>query len=312
MSDRSKILITGGTGFFGRVLVRNLVTAGQCVRVISRSGTLAEHEGISMYRGDIRRLEDLRAAIQGCTAVFHCAAEKSDSGKMTETNVFGTRLLFDVAIDAHVKFFCHVSSAGVVGKVRQRIVDESAPCYPMNLYEETKLAAERIVNAGLGGGNVVILRPTNIFGAQTLLPWLESSLYSKARLLLRGKENAHLVYIEDVAAAAIFLWQAASDKRVETFNVSCDEEGGGTHREVQALFASIVDMAPHPFVLSAPLFIPYWLRLMGHGITNYGDVIYSSRKLRAAGFHFPFGLRAGLIHVAGVLRDRIPHLSARG
>ena len=280
------------------------------MRVISRSGTLAEDERISIYRGDIRRLDDLRAAIQGCTAVFHCAAEKSDSGKMTETNVFGTRLLFDVASDAQVKFFCHLSSAVVVGKVRQRIVDESAPCSPMNLYEETKLAAEGIVSAGLDGGNVVILRPTQIFGAQTLLPWLESSLYSKARLLLRGKENAHLVYIEDVAAAAVFLWQAVSDKRVETFNVSCDEETGGTHREVHALFASIVDMAPHPFLFSARLFIAYWLRLMRHGIANYGDVIYSSRKLRAVEFRSPFGLRAGLIHVAGVLRDRVPRLSA--
>src|ERR1039457_3929770 len=219
MPDRSRILITGGTGFLGRILVRRLVTSGHSVRVISRRGALSEHEGISIYRGDIGRLEDLRTAIQGCTSVFHCAAETSDSGKMTETNIFGTRLLFDVAIDANVKFFCHLSSAGVVGKVRQRIVDESAPCSPMNLYEETKLAAERIVSAGLDGGNVVILRPTNIFGAQTLLPWLESSLYSKARLLLRGKENAHLVYIEDVAAAAIFLWQAASDKRLETFKV---------------------------------------------------------------------------------------------
>jgi nucleoside-diphosphate-sugar epimerase len=195
MSDRSRILITAGTGFFGRVLVRKLVTAGQSVRVISRSGTLAEDERISIYRGDIRRLDDLRAAIQGCTAVFHCAAEKSDSGKMTEINVFGTRLLFDVASDAQVKFFCHFSSAVVVGKVRQRIVDESVPCSPMNQYEETKLAAQGIVSAGLDGGNMVILRPTQIFGAQTLLPWLESSLYSKARLLLRGKENAHLVYM---------------------------------------------------------------------------------------------------------------------
>jgi nucleoside-diphosphate-sugar epimerase len=242
--------------------------------------------------------------------VFHCAAETSDAAQMTQTNVFGTRLLFDVAIDARVKFFCHLSSVGVVGRVRRKIVDESSPCNPMNLYEETKLAAEGIVSAGLDGGNVVILRPTNIFGVRTLLPWLDGSLYSKVRLLLRGNENAHLVYIEDVAAAAIFLWQAAAGKRVETFNVSSDEEAGGTHREAQALFASMIEMAPRPSLVAAPLFIPYLLRLMRFGSTNYGDVVYSARKLRDAGFHFPFGLRAGLIHVAGILRDRTPHLSA--
>jgi nucleoside-diphosphate-sugar epimerase len=304
MSDKPSILITGGTGFFGQSLVRNLITTGQSVRIISRNDVRGKHEKISMYRGDITRMADLKAAIQGCTAVFHCAAEKSDPEKMEETNVFATQLLFDVATDAQVKVFCHLSSAGVVGKTRQRIVDEAAHCNPMNLYEETKLAAEQIVNRGLDGGKVVILRPTNIFGAWTLQPWLENSVYSKARLLLKGKESAHLVYIEDVVAAATFLWQAASDKRVDTFNVSCDEEAGNTHRDVQAIFASTVATAPRPFAFSAPLFMPYWLRLMRNGIANSGDVIYSSCKLRAAGFNFPFGLRAGLVHAARELCDR--------
>jgi nucleoside-diphosphate-sugar epimerase len=309
MSDRSQILITGGTGFFGRVLVRELLTAGQSLRIISRSGALAEHERVSMCRGDIGRLQDLRAAIHGCTAVFHCAAEKTDSGKMTDTNVLGTQLLFDVATEAGVKFFCHVSSAVVVGRVRQRILDESTPCSPTNLYEETKLAAEQIVSTGLDGGKVAILRPTHIFGAQTLLPWLRTSLSSKVGLFLRGNENSHLVYVQDVAAAAIFLWRSGSGNRVETFNVSSDDESGGTHREAHAVFTSVVAGAPRSSVVAAPLFVPYWLRLMRRGNSNHGDVIYSSRKLRAAGFEFPFGLRAGLVQVAGSLRDRDPHLA---
>jgi hypothetical protein len=97
---------------------------------------------------------------------------------------------------------------------------------------------------------------------------------------------------------------------VETYNVSSDEEFGGTYRQAQAFLASIVDGAPRPLAVAAPLFIPYCLRRIRHGITNYGDVIYSSRKLREAGFHFPFGLRAGLTQVAGALRDRVPHLDA--
>jgi nucleoside-diphosphate-sugar epimerase len=312
MSDLSNILVTGGTGLVGRALVRKLVAAGQSVRVLSRNANLAEHDGVSTCRGDITDLQDLRVAIQGCSAVFHCAGETIDAGKMTESNVFATRLLFNVAIDAQVKFFCHLSSVGVVGKTRQAIVDEFAPCNPMNLYEETKLAAEGIVSEGLGGGNVVILRPTNIFGVQTLRPWLEKSLSSRARLLVNGKEHAHLVYVEDVAAAAAFLWQAASVNAVDTFNVACDEDTGGTRREVQALLASTVGATASPLALSAPLFFPYWLRKLRNGNSNYGNVIYSSRKLQRAGFQFPFGLRAGLIHAAGALTIRIPRLGARG
>ncbi len=310
MSGPSQILVTGGTGSFGQLLVRELLAAGHSVRVVSRNGVLVQHERLLMYRGDIGRAKDLREAIRGCTAVFHCAAEKTDTRKMMDTNVTGTRLLFDVATEAKVKFFCHMSSAIVVGKVRQRIVDESAPCTPMNLYEETKLAAEQIVSVGLSEGKVVILRPTHIFGAQTLLPWLRSSLYAKARLFLRGNENSYLVYVEDVAAAAVFLWQSASSNRVETFNVSSDDEPGRTHRDVHALFASVVAQAPRSPIVSAPLFIPYCMRLVRRGRANYGDVIYSSRKLLSLGFRFPFGLRPALIHVAGSLRDR--HLDLSG
>jgi nucleoside-diphosphate-sugar epimerase len=260
-----------------------------------------------MIRGDITRLEDLRAAIQDCTAVFHCAAEKADRRKMMATNVSATRLLLDLALDSRVDFFCHMSSVGVVGKTSERIVGESAPCNPMNLYEETKLEAEQAVGRGLAGARVVILRPTNIFGTHTLLPWLKSSLSSKARLWLQGRENAHLVYVQDVAAAAAFLWQAGIKKPAETFIVSSDEESGGTHREARTLFASTIGITMHPFAFAAPLFVPYCLRLMRNGVANYGDVIYSSGKLRAKGFHFPFGMRAGLIHAAGMLRNASSH-----
>jgi nucleoside-diphosphate-sugar epimerase len=304
MSKQSTILITGGSGFFGKALVRRLIAEGQFVRVIARRDIFVKHEGISMYRGDITRLEDLRAALQGCTTVFHCAAEKSDPTRMMETNVSATQLLYGLACDAQVKYFCHLSSVGVVGKTRKRIVDETTDCNPMNLYEESKFAAEQIVSGGIDGGNVVILRPTNIFGPDTLRPWLGGSVYSMARLILKGKEHAHLVYVEDVAAAATFLWQSPSDKRVDTFNVSCDEESGGTHGEVQALFAATDPTVPHPFSFSAPLFAPYLLRLVRHGTANRGDVIYTSRKLRASGFRFPFGLREGLIHAAKEMRDR--------
>jgi nucleoside-diphosphate-sugar epimerase len=310
MFDPPRILVTGGTGIIGQALVRKLVREGKSVRIISRNAKLAQHEKISIFRGDLTRLGDVRAAIQGCTAVFHCAAEKSDLRKMKDTNVTATRLLFDAAIDSGVKSFCHFSSAGIIGKTQQRVVDESSLCSPMNFYEETKLAAEQIVKRGLNGGNVVILRPTNIFGVQTLLPWLENSIYSKMRLSLIGNERAHLVYVEDVVAAAIFLWLAESGEGVETFNVSSDEEPGGTHRDVQTLFASTVKIASRQFAFSAPLFIPYCLRLMRNGVANHGNVIYSSRKLRAAGFRLPFGLQAGLIHAAGILRERTEDWSA--
>ena len=213
---------------------------------------------------------------------------------MTAVNVTATRNLLELSRDMRIRYFCHLSSVGVIGRTRLKLVDESAACNPMNEYEATKLAAEEIVRGGLGDGRVVILRPTNIFGPATLRPMLQQSLRAQVRAFLKANECAHLVYIGDVVAAAMYWMQAAPAKSTETFIVSSDEESGNAHRDIQTFLASRVQTAPRPVKLSAPLFAPYCARLLRHGKTNYGDVLYSSSKIKQAGFNFPFGLKAGL------------------
>jgi nucleoside-diphosphate-sugar epimerase len=187
-----------------------------------------------------------------------------------------------------------MSSVGVVGKTDHRVVDESTPCNPTNQYEASKYAAEKIVSQGFDGCSVVILRPTNIFGVDSVRRLSSNSLRSKMGVLLKGNENAHLVYVKDVAAAALYFFQASSANPVEKYIVSSDEEIGNTHREVQAFLSSRIQTAPQPFAVSAPLLIPYYLRRMKHGKTNRGDLVYSSRKISAAGFRFQYGLQRGL------------------
>jgi nucleoside-diphosphate-sugar epimerase len=292
--DSAGILVTGGTGFFGRSLVRKLLDMGHSVRVMSRSAGSATHPFESIYRGDLRSDRNLQAALIGCNAVFHCAGEKHDAGRMLSVNVDATRRLFELSRDTGIKFFCHLSSVGVIGKTHLTVVDEDTSCNPMNRYEETKLMAETIVGRGLDEGRVVILRPTNIFGAETLAALLKNSLRSKVRLLLTGDEGSHSVYVKDVGAAAIRWLQIPPERPVETFIVSSDEEPGNTHRAVQGFIASRVPTAPRPPRFVAPLAVPYGLRLLRMRNSNRGDLIYSSRKLRASGFEFPYGLRKGL------------------
>jgi nucleoside-diphosphate-sugar epimerase len=308
--DPFTILVTGGTGFFGRSLVNRLVAEGFSVRILSRSGNNSGHPNISMCHGDMTSLKDLRTALQGCRVIFHCAAEKNNDEKMTAVNVTGTKLLFELARDGRIQYFCHLSSVGVIGRTSLSLVDESATCNPTNHYEATKLAAEKIVAEGLDEGRVVILRPTNIFDAETLRPMLQKSFRSLLRVFLQGNENAHFVYAEDVVASAIYWMQAPSAKPVDTFIVSSDEELGNTHREIQELVASRSQVAPRAFGISAPPFVAYCARLLRTGNANRGDVIYSSRKLHRAGFNYPFGLYAGLNNAMNALRDsRIAHLT---
>jgi nucleoside-diphosphate-sugar epimerase len=308
------ILVTGGTGFFGRSLVNKLVAEGLPVRILSRREQKSGHPQISMCRGDVTNLKDLRAAMEGCKVIFHCAAEKTDEETMMAVNVTATKLLFELARDMRIRYFCHLSSIGVVGRTRLTFVDESTACNPMNRYEATKLAAEAIVNEGLDGGRVVILRPTNIFGVETLQAMLQHSFRSRIVSFVKGNECAHFVYVYDVVAAAMYWLEALSERPVDTFIVSSDEDTGNVHRDIQALLASRISTAPRPCNVSSPLFVPYCVRLLRHGNANYGDVIYRSCKIIRAGFNFPFGLKAGvndalnaLLNSGTVPRDRLAH-----
>jgi nucleoside-diphosphate-sugar epimerase len=301
----ASILVTGGTGFFGRSLVSKLVAAGFSVRILSRRIENREHPKISICRGDLTNLRDLRAAVDDCDVIFHCAAEKIDEGSMMAVNVTATKTLFELAKDMRIRYFCHLSSVGVIGRTRLSIVDESAACNPMNQYETTKLAAEGIVGNGLDDGRVVILRPTNIFGMETMDTMLQKSLRLRIRNFAKGNECSHFVYVNDVVAAAMYWMEAPSESPVDTFIVSSDEETGNTNYDVQALLASRISTAPAASRVSAPLFVPYCARLLRHGRSNYGDVIYSSRKIHRAGFRFPFGLKAGLNDaIDGLLESR--------
>jgi nucleoside-diphosphate-sugar epimerase len=304
-ADSASVLATGGTGLVGRSIVRRLLAAGRSVRIISRGGDFPAHPGVSICRGDVTCDKDLAAALHGCDAVIHCAAEKRDAQTMESVNVTATRLLFDMARDSKVSFFCHLSSVGVIGRTRARIVDEATPCHPMNRYTETKLAAEDIVKRGLPGGSVVILRPTNVFGAETLAPWLQDCIRSRVRQFLTGREKSHLIYVEDVAATAVHWLQASGRQPVDTFIVSSDEESGNSWGEVQAALASMIETAPGPSTLSAPLWMPYLARRIRHGDSNPGELVYSSNRLRQAGFRIPYGLRSGLADAVSLWRRRL-------
>jgi nucleoside-diphosphate-sugar epimerase len=299
-AEISPVLVTGGGGLIGRAVVVALLASKTPVRILSRSAPRSGHPLVTIVTGDITSARAVRTAMAGCSAVFHCAGEKRESARMESTNIEGTRVVFKLAGESRVSYFCHISSVGVIGATRSGMVDESSSCNPGNFYEQTKFAAEQIVGTGFEGGRAVILRPTNVFGPTTLSGWIDRPFRARARSLLNGREHAHLVYVGDVAAAALHFANSHEPKPVDTFIVSSDEESGNTVLAVQSLLASEVAGAAKPLPWSAPALMPYWWRRLRQGRSNGPYVIYSSRRLRQTGFVFPYGLARGL-------RDAISH-----
>ncbi len=167
-----KVLVTGATGFLGRLVARRLQAEGDRVRVLVRR-ELHEVEGAEIFRGDLRRAQDIRAAVSGMDAVIHCGAKVDTSGPWSEfaaTNVDATALLIDAAARAQGCRVVHVSSLSVYGVPRDGfVVTEETPydeeVEERGFYARSKLEADRLaMEAARSGAPVTVIRPGLLYG----------------------------------------------------------------------------------------------------------------------------------------------------
>lgn len=150
---RGKVLVTGGTGFLGRTLVRELRTRGWPVRVAARSlpAAAARVPGVEYVQADVATaLPD--SVFAGITAIAHLAAETYGGKEAHERNTIGaTRLLLEAAARHGIKQFLHTSSIAVLKPSRRfsATLTEDSPVDAGNLgrgpYVWGKAEAERMV-----------------------------------------------------------------------------------------------------------------------------------------------------------------------
>lgn len=171
-----RALVTGATGFLGRHLVTQLHAAGHEVVALCRQHDHSVAElGVEVRRGDILDAASVRAAADGCDALFHCAGKVSrspeDAEELYRVHVEGTKITLDACRVAGVKRVVLASTSGVVAVTEdaREVRDESAPA-PMELlarwpYYRSKLYAERAAFERSGPSfEVVSVNPTLLLG----------------------------------------------------------------------------------------------------------------------------------------------------
>lgn len=143
------VLVTGGTGFVGREIVRELIASGHRVRSLSRGTHLRESP--EMPPGNVLDAASLPQAFAGVEAVIHLVGIISEFGEQTFENVHvrGTQNVVSAAQQAGAKRFVHMSALGTRPNAVAR-------------YHQSKWAAEEIVRGS--GLDWTIFRPSIIYG----------------------------------------------------------------------------------------------------------------------------------------------------
>ena len=207
-------LVTGGGGFLGAAVVRELLAKGHSVRSFSRQHyETLEALGVEQMQGDLADPAAVARAVDGCDLVFHIAAKAGIWGSyesFARANVLGTEHVLEACRKHGTPKLVYTSSPSVVfDGTDMEGVDESAP-YPSRYeahYPQTKAEAEQRVRRANGPQlATVCLRPHLIWGPgdNHLVPRVLAK--GRARQLRRiGKQNKLIdwVYIDDAARAHV-------------------------------------------------------------------------------------------------------------
>jgi nucleoside-diphosphate-sugar epimerase len=296
-SNQAKaVAIVGASGYIGRHLVEELQRLGGFrIKLLTRSldnhlRSARSDMDMEVFEGDLREPESLQDFLEcGCTVIN--LAYLWGAGEAANLEV--TQNLLEACKVVKVKRLIHCSTAAVIGRVLDNLITEATPCRPVTEYGMTKLSVEQsILDAGKGNFDVVVLRPTSVFGpegeplkklARDIVSGSRLSNYLKSSLF--GKRRMNLVPVENVVGAIILLMCHVENFDGEVFIVSDDDSPTNNFADVEKFLMRELQIAEYMIPrIPLPLgLLEILLGVMGRNNIN-PRCNYVSSKLRNFGF----------------------------
>lgn len=246
---KQKVLVTGGAGYIGSVLTRQLLEKGYNVRVLDSlmyGGEpiidMLNYPNFEFVKGDIRNRADVEKALEGIDCVAHLAAIVGDPAcaKQPElansTNLEGSKLLYDVANKMGVSKFVFASTCSNYGKMDDpnEYVTEESKLAPVSLYAETKVATEQYLLSRSQDNNCkpTCLRFSTVYGL-SLRPRFDLTVNEFTKELALGRELVVFgeqfwrpyCHVYDLARSVVTVIEAEEEKvAFDVFNVGSTKE----------------------------------------------------------------------------------------
>ena len=209
-----KVFVTGGNGFIGSVVVRQLATDGHAVVCLLRPTSNTDRlAGLRYERadGDVRDAGSLRAGMAGCDAVIHLASLSSwdliDSPEMKDVVLGGTKNVLEAAQALGNPRVVFVSSVTAVGATAgPETLDEAAPynleserglTYSLYKHQAEALCSEAVAR----GQHVVVVNPAEVYGPNDTAFITSSNLidFAKSNPVLVCRGGTSVAFVDDVA-----------------------------------------------------------------------------------------------------------------
>ena len=244
MSRFSNILVTGGAGYIGSVLTRNLVLSKYNVKVLDSLvfgqdgiSELVSNNSVNLFVGDIRNKEIIPDVLKEVDCVVHLAAIVGEPlcskipKAARQINEFATKYLIDSCKKSGVQRFIFASTCSNYGS-SLGFVNEDTPLESLSLYSETKVKSESyILDSKDDNFEPCILRFATAHGISPRMrfdllvqEFIRDALIDKKISIFGPNHWRPLVHVDDIASACITAIENSSNISGEVYNVGDNEQ----------------------------------------------------------------------------------------
>ncbi|MCA9836380.1 MAG: NAD(P)-dependent oxidoreductase [Trueperaceae bacterium] len=244
-----RILVTGGAGYIGSVLTRQLLEKGYKVRVLDnlRFGGEAlldvlKHPHFEFVKGDVLETDSLKTSLKDVWAIVHLAAIVGDPAcarepeLARETNLEASKRLYQLAEQTGVERFVFASTCSNYGKMKNpnSYVNETSELSPVSIYAETKVAFEKFLlsQARTNHCKATSLRFSTVYGLSPRIRF-DLTVNEFTKELALGRELVVFgeqfwrpyCHVVDLARSAVLMLESDAEKvAFDVFNVGDTSE----------------------------------------------------------------------------------------